>query len=268
MKKTFAVTAFVFAASAAFAVPTVNGVLTDSDYTTPVVSNAINSGYGPHGIVSLRTFRDATDLYVGLSGTAEGNGNNFRLVVGRVNTPTGIQSGTALTGGNDGLSPFSGFNRVLAADADLAVRFSGAGGGTSTNGFVSVINYRTGLTEVVGADVFIGNPTNGTAVTQATGFATGVSVAYTPGATYPTEGNAGVEIKIPLAAIGATASDALELFAVQGGGGGANISWSFVPGVLGYNTYDTIDFNALAPTQKITVAGTASIAGDTWKMFD
>ena len=188
---------------------TINGLLGAESYYPLATWTQANTGFGDHGIKSLNAVNDGTNLYVMIVGECENNGNDLFLFINVSDVTTGVNAGTQLPAGNDGLSPFNNCRPTHDFQVDFGTRLTVAG----TDAFSSIIDYRSGGN----TDTYIGNcMTSGAATTVSSGAFNGVIFAYKHEGTMSAVTNQGWEIKIPLSALGATASSSFELMAAYG----------------------------------------------------
>ena len=183
---------------------------------------------GPHseadrGLQALYVGHTATTLNLLLTGSAESAGGSYRALVLYLNTPgqAGAAAGQQLIGGNNGPSPLK-HRPTLDMQADYGFRVSvGPTSATANDVYFSRVSYVTGGPVAPGNDTYIGAGTKagGVVVAPATLDLPGARFAYfnTPTLTANTS-NSGLEIEIPLAALGAAgasvgAGSRIELFA-------------------------------------------------------
>ncbi|MET4076210.1 glycosyl hydrolase 53 family protein [Hymenobacter sp. UYCo722] len=183
---------------------------------------------GPHaeadrGLQALYVGSTATTLNLLLTGSAESAGGSYRALVLYLNTAgqPGAPAGQQLMGGNNGPSPLK-HRPTLDMQADYGFRVSvGPTSATASDVYFSRVSYVTGAPVVPGNDTYLGAGTKagGVVVAPATLDLAGARFAYfnTPALTANT-GNSGLEIEIPLAALGAAgasvgAGSRIELFA-------------------------------------------------------
>jgi len=216
---TFLMLAGLIIAPATLAQPTVDGDLTDADYIELGTVTG-NSGFGDVGIASVSAYADENNLYIGIEGKLDISNSEFREFVIFVNadTPQGIASGTALPSGSDGLSPFGSLDgMILDAEVDYGIRVTGSPAsncsGSSGCAFASIVNY-VDFTSGDAQDNFeVEVPSDGSA---ATGSNTGGSYAYQDASGLSTVNGTGLELSLPLSALGATGADNIQLFVFHG----------------------------------------------------
>ncbi|GAA4031040.1 hypothetical protein GCM10022409_14090 [Hymenobacter glaciei] len=183
---------------------------------------------GPHsetdrGLQALYVGSTATTLNLLLTGSAESAGGSYRALVLYLNTAgqLGAPASQQLIGGSNAPSPLK-HRPTLDMQADYGFRVSvGPTSATANDVYFSRVSYVTGGPVTPGNDTYIGagTKTGGVVVAPATLDLAGARFAYfnTPTLTTNTS-NAGLEIEIPLAALGAAgasvgAGSRIELFA-------------------------------------------------------
>ena len=183
---------------------------------------------GPHseadrGLQALYVGHTATTLNLLLAGSAESAGGSYRALVLYLNTAgqPGAPASQQLIGGNNGPSPLK-HRPTLDMQADYGFRVSvGPTSATANDVYFSRVSYVTGAPVVPGNDNYLGAGTKagGVVVAPATLDLAGARFAYfnTPTLTANTS-NSGLEIEIPLAALGAAGASVgpgsrIELFA-------------------------------------------------------
>lgn len=192
----------------------VDGDTTDASYVSIGTFTGSHS-YGDHGLLELKAYADATDLYFGIVGESEDNsGNELYLFFGSNGSSAGVAAGTQLPAGSDGLSPFGGgsaFRPRLDFECDFGIRMTRDSG---PNTYVSIVDYRSGGN----TDTFIANLGAGGSHTQVGGPYNGLQVAYTDSGLLSSNTGQGLEIKFPLSTIGATArlSETVQALALYG----------------------------------------------------
>ena len=216
MKKFISLFLFTFSL-VAFAQPTVDGNLSDSEYSTIATKQNTNNGFGSAIDVSkIVYYPDATNsiLYIGVEGklnTASNDGIGIWLNISGTGSPTGTSAGNNL-GGITGAGHYmqDATNPNFKADFEVDYMFAINPGSSSTNCYVNAAS-RVGTP----AGIYLGNcGQSGSSLdysTTGTVFANGhtITFAFNNGG----GANQGFEIKIPFAAIGATSSMNLTAFA-------------------------------------------------------
>ncbi len=216
MKKAFLIILFL-CSFIAYAQPTINGDLSDSDYSTVATKGNINSGFGPNiDIQKIVYYPDATNniLYFGVEGklnTGTNDGIGIWIDIEGSSSPDGADAGSNL-GSISGAGHYmeDGANPNFKADFEVDYMFA-------INLGSSPINCYINAAERIGpaAGVYLGNcgqsgssfdySTNGTV------FANGhtITFAFDNAGTF----NKGFEIKIPFGAIDATSAMTIKFFA-------------------------------------------------------
>ena len=251
MKKIFTLAAAGMLATASFgaqAQVTVDGQLTAPEITAGnyvLIGKYTNPrGFGDAGLLSLYAASTSTKVYFFLGGTVETNGNAFQLFLDLPAT-TGVPVGTALPAGSSGTS----FEKMkakmdLPVDLALALRSDGTGfkieGATYTPVLATSKNL-TGTTPLTGNGDILTLPTDAAFPMLAMAKvayknATGGKVSANPGNTTPNTaaayggvGTFGLEVELDRAALGATGTPALTVFALQNGGDGGFLSSDYIP---------------------------------------
>lgn len=251
MKKFFtlvAVGAMAATALGAQAQVTVDGVLNSTELTTGnyvLLGKYTNPrGFGDAGFLSLYAASTATKVYLFLGGTVEANSNAFQLFLD-LPAITGVPMGTALPAGTAGTS----FEKMTAkmdlpVDLALALRSDGTGfkiEGATYTAVLATSKNLTGTTPLAGDGTAMTLPTDaafpGLAMAKvAYKNATGGKVSANPGnttpntsATYGGVGTYGLEIELDRAALGATGTPILSVFALQNNGDGGYLSSDYIP---------------------------------------
>ncbi|GAB3857540.1 hypothetical protein GCM10028822_31400 [Hymenobacter terrigena] len=212
------------------------------------------------GLKALYVGYTATTLNILVAGSAEAaTSGNYRALVLYLNTPvrTGAPAGVQL-GGGDNQSPLK-HRPTLDMQTDYGFRVSV--GPTATDVYFSNVSYVTGTgAPTAGTDTYVGQGNkSGTVVTSPLTATTlpGTRFAYLNTANLTANtGNAGLEIEIPLAALGTpllTAGSRLDLFAAFTDGDGIFYS-DVIPQITGRTTALGTDPNFT------TIPGTQSVA--------
>lgn len=232
--------------------PTINGDLSDAQYTTVGTFTSGRNSYGDgNDIGAIRFYTDNTTLYIGITGELNSNNNivlfmNFSGYGGRgagnpldpdnLNDATvGCFAGTGLDGA------------ILDMDADFAIAFN-EGGDMSTVFYADGIRYGSNLGSEVPNNAFIGNTPNqsGTPASLNTASAFGgtgnMSLAYNNG--FSGDSDFGIEFSIPITAFpGVTNAQTVQFFAVITNANG-QVSDETIPGNPGnINTGMGMDYD-------------------------
>lgn len=164
------------------------------------------------GLQALYVGYTATTLNIMVVGSAEApdvtTTFGYRALVLYLNTParSGVPAGLQLPGGLDPGSPLK-HQPTLDMQADYGFRVSvGPATATVNDVYFSAVSYVTGTAVAAGTDPYVGQGSKtGTVVTSATSVLPGTRFAYfnTANLTANTT-NAGLEIEIPLSALGST----------------------------------------------------------------
>lgn len=210
------------------------------------------------GLKALYVGYTATTLNILVAGSAEAaTSGNYRALVLYLNTPlrSGAPAGVQL-GGADNQSPLK-HRPTLDMQADYGFRVSVGPGATDV--YFSNASYVTGTgAPTAGTDTYVGSGNkNGTVVTSTATVLPGTRFAYLNTANLTANtGNAGLEIEIPLSALGTpllTAGSRLDLFAAYTDGDGVFFS-DVIPQITGRTTTLGADPNFT------TIAGSQSVA--------
>ena len=219
------------------------------------------------GLKALYAGYTATTLNLLVVGSAEAPDatvtSGYRSLIVYLNTParSGVPAGVQLAGSSDGQSPLK-HRPTLDMQVDYGFRVS-VGGATATASdvYFSAVSYVTGAgTPAAGTDPYVGQGSKAGAVVTAAAAATvlpGARYAYFNTATVTANTtNAGLEIEIPLAALGGTALTAgsrLDLMAAYTNSDGGFFS-EIIPQIAGRTTTLGVDPNFT------TIAGTQALA--------
>jgi hypothetical protein len=221
------------------------------------------------GLKALYVGYTATTLNIMLVGSGESaTAGAYRAFILYINTParTGAPAGVQLPGGLDTGSPLA---HRPTLDMQVDYGFRTVVGPGATDVYFSAVSYVTGTgTSPVGTDPYIGSGTKtGTAVTSTAAVLTGARYAYLNTASLTANtNNAGVEIEIPLSALGGTAvttGSRIDLFAAFTDSNGQFITADVIPAVPGRTTAfgTNPDFTTIAGTQAVGfVLGTGVLA--------
>ena len=268
----------------AYAQITVDGRVTASEIGTGSGKYRLVSSYtGTHleadrGLKALYVGYTATTMNLMLVGSAQSaTAGAYRAMVVYLNTPArpGTPAGTRLAGGNDtGGSPLA---HRPTMDMQVDYGFRTVVGSAANDVYFSAVSYATGAgTPTPGTDSYVGQgTTSGAVVTNA------ATSSVLPGARYAyfntaslsantAAVNAGMEIEIPLSALGGTAltaSSQLDLFAAFTDSNGQFITADLIPEVAGRTTGFGIDpdFTLIAGNQFVatTLGGGSNTTGIT-----
>ena len=210
MKKLFILLA-TFSLISVFAQPTINGDLSDSDYTEIATKQNSNSGFGTNIDVSkIVMYPDVTNnhLYFGVVGklnTSSNDGIGIWLDLSQV---SGVASNTAL-GGSPGTHYMNSSYNNFRADFEVDYMFS-INPGSSSNCYVDVVRVAgTRASQYLGNCGLSGSSTSNT---SSDFFSSGsVTFAFNNSGT----SNRGFEIRIPFSQLGSgvTSSGNVRLFA-------------------------------------------------------
>jgi hypothetical protein len=203
--------------------PTIDGDISDlegSDSATQTVAGSFGSGVGE--LLNMRVSYDATNLYVGIAGLAEGTGasgtRGFWLVVDSV--PAMGQNTLSISTGPGGAQGLSGAVLESGFDADYVLFWQNGDGGNRQNYFLNVVDLNASSETFYGtfdvdADTFSASGS------EPVGFAADYDGDSTSGNFSATEG---FEFQIPLSALGIPGGSPLRVLA--GSGDGGNGYWS------------------------------------------
>ena len=214
--------------------PTVDGETTESGYVTLGTSPAEPGGSFTGGVTALKAYSGPDTLYIALegkirNGQADGTFREMMLFV-NAKSVDGIDPGTMLPPGSDGLSPFCCVDSTrMDMETDFGIRLSG---GDSPQAFASFADYAgyvagdsTGSGQVM--DTFEGTVVpDGPSVV---GGATGGVYAYDDTSDISMVDGTGWEMGIPHDSLGTSESDKFQFFAVYGDVEGDTISATLVP---------------------------------------
>ncbi|WBA42221.1 T9SS type A sorting domain-containing protein [Hymenobacter canadensis] len=193
----------------------------------------------------------------------------YRALVLYLNTParTGAPAGLPLLGSADGQSPLRHIP-TLDMQTDYGFRASvGPATAAATDVYFSAVSYVTGTAVAAGTDPYVGQGSKtGAVVTSATTVLPGTRFSYfnTANLTANTT-NAGLEIEIPLSALGTTtltAGSRLDLMAAYTNSNGDFFS-DVIPQIAGRTTALGVDpdFSTIAGTQAVAfVLGSGVLA--------
>jgi len=287
---------FTLAATGLFAVAslgakaqfTVDGKASAAEIGTGIGKYQLAGSYtGTHfvadrGLKSLYVGYTATTLNLMLVGSGEAPNGDYRAFVIYMNTParTGTPAGVQLAGGNDGSSPLA-HRPTMDMQVDYGFRcvVGGATSGSTTGGpnevYFSAVSYVTGTgAPTVGSDPYVGQGSKAGAVVAA-----GATATVLPGTRYAyfntanltantTSINGGLEIEIPLTALGGTpltAGSQIDLFASYIDSNGQFITWDVIPQIAGRTTPLGTDpnFTTIPGNQFVSFAlGTGALASN------
>ena len=222
---------------------------------------------GPHseadrGLQALYVGSTATTLNLLLAGSAESAGGSYRALVLYLNTAgqPGAPAGQPLIGGNNAPSPLK-HRPTLDMQADYGFRVSvGPTSATANDVYFSRVSYVTSAPIAPGTDTYIGagTKTGGVVVAPATLDLAGARFAYFNTPTLATNStNSGLEIEIPLAALGAAGATVgpgsrIELFAAYTDADGVFLT-DVIPTIPGRTTVlgSNPDFTAIPGNQYV-----------------
>ena len=256
---------------------TVDGQATAAEIGTGAGKYQLAASYsGNHldadrGLKALYVGYTATTLNIMLVGSGESaTSGAYRAFILYLNTParSGAPTGVQLPGGLDTGSPLA-HRPTLDQQTDYGFRTVVGPGATDV--YFSAVSYVTGTSTPVGTDPYIGNSTKtGTAITSTTAVLPGARYAYLNTASLTANtANSGVEIEIPLSALGGTALAAgsqIDLFAAFTDSNGQFITADVIPQVAGRTTAfgSNPDFTTIAGTQSVGfVLGSGPLASRT-----
>jgi hypothetical protein len=271
MKKIFTLLSFIACtASTAFAQITINGDMSESAYTTLATKGTTYTPcFGPMDATAIKVTKDASNFYIGVVGKIElGNDNGISLWLnfsGLTGTAAGSNLQTTLPADIYGLHHFDD-NFVADFEVDYMIVAYSGGASTDNRCYIKAAR-RVGTPQASYIDEL------GTSGLEFAGLVgANAPIFLTPGITmaFKNTGTAtsGLEIKIPFAAVGLTASNniSVEAFAtvVSSTGYYSNITVpgrvNRVPvpmgdvgclGSFGTGVYDnamTMNFNTLSTT--------------------
>lgn len=266
--------ALFFCLSSAFltAQPTINGDLSDAQYTTVGTFTSNQDGYGAGNTLgTIRFYTDNTTLYIGITGEVNSNNNvvlfmNFSGYGGRgAGNPLDPDNASDATAGCFAGTGLDG--AILDMDADFAIAFNE--GNSSTNFYADGIRYGSNLGSEVQNNAFIGNTANqsgtpasfNTASAFGGGMGNNMSLAYNSGFSLPTNPNFGIEFSIPIAALpGVTNAQTVQFFALITNANGeasnetipgnpGNTNLGFDPNFFGIAGQDFFTSSAMLPVE-------------------
>jgi len=205
-----------------YAQPTVDGDLSDANYTTLATKLNSNAGFGSAIDVSkIVYYPDVTNsvLYIGVVGKLDVTSNNEIAVwlnVTGTGSPTGIAAGNSL-GVNNGSAGYIGDNTNpnYKADFEVDYMFGFNPGGTPSTPNTSNVYFDAGKLVGTAKDYYQGSCNQtGTSATNSNENGT-VFGQNTITFAFNNDGgtNHGLEMAIPFAQIGATSSMSIEVFA-------------------------------------------------------
>lgn len=239
-----------------FAVPTIDGDSSDSDYTVIASYTSGQDGFGfGNNIDKINYFADGTDMYIGIPCDLNSNnnvvlffdfsgydGNDSGNPIGESSTVGIFQSGGFTNDASDG-------GCTMDFEVDYAFAFN-EGNGT-TNFFVDAVRYGTGgLNDPIFTSGFLGNTSDQTGTSanipssETAGIsANGIQIAYNNGG----GANQGIEIKFNYASMaGVDNSQTVNMFVMIASSGGFS-SNETIPGNPGIsNPGDNAKFHSLA----------------------
>ncbi|GAB4405151.1 MAG: hypothetical protein OHK0039_05980 [Bacteroidia bacterium] len=211
--------------AALFAQPTVDGIINDPSYVVIATYTGTNDGFGTsNDLGALHLYSDGTDLYLGITGELENNGNQFAIFLD-FSGYGGAPAGTALPVGSGYPGNLAG--TILASELDFLLHANRGNGSTPNSLYIDAVRY--GTTSILGTG-YVGE-------VNLTGSSTYVSTGAALGTIFGGEGtanmttafrgdfattpDAGWEMRIPLAAFpGVDATMTLRvLVAVTSGSG-------------------------------------------------
>ncbi len=212
------VTMMILISAMASAQPTINGDMSDVNYTQLASYTSTRDGFGSSNDLGvIKSYQDGTNIYLGITGELTSNDNviiffNFSGYSGRgTNTLTAATSGGVLN--NIG-------SAKMDMDVDYALAFNEGSG--STNLYLDAARY--GTTGHV-ASAYIGSTSDQTGTSASVDLGTtfggtgNIQFAYNNG--FSGDANKGIEMKIPIAAFsGVTNAQSLSVFAIIVSSGG------------------------------------------------
>lgn len=205
----------------------------------------------------------------------------YRGIVLYINTPAraGVPAGVALVGGSDNSSPLK-HHPTMDMQVDYGFRASiGSAAATASDVYFSAVSYVTGTAVTAGSDPYIGQGSKAGALVTAASTATvlpGTKLSYFNTATVTANTtNAGLEIEIPLSALGGTALTAgsrVDVMAAYTDADGGFFS-EVIPQIAGRTTTLGIDpnFTTITGTQSVAFAlgsGVLASRNETATAFD
>jgi hypothetical protein len=219
-------------AASAFAVRqtsavTIDGTLSDLDDLTTVQASTNSFGAGVTDLYNLRVTNDATYLYLGVSAKLDTAGGTRGLWV-ILDSKSGGQNALSISTGPGGAQGLSGtiLEQNPDLNADYVLFLQNGDTGNRQNYFMDVVDLQGASSTYYG--VFDGTANTFTASgNEPLGFQAaidnGETAANPSGAATATKG---IELRIPLSAIGTTDSGANTLQVLVGAGDGGNGFWS------------------------------------------
>ena len=231
---------------------TVDGRTDDPNYVE-LASGPPNPGMNfTGGVVGLKAHAGPDSLYIAVEGklrAGQGDGTFREMMLFLNGSATdGVDSGTPLPPGSDGLSPFIATDgMIMDADTDYGIRITG---GDNPQAFVSIVDYVSFAPGDDNAqDAFEGTvpSLDGTPVT---GGATGGTYAYRDTSDLASATRTGFELALPYSAIGAAPGDAFQFFAFYGDVEGDALAATLLPDDGTDATYgNSEDWTAVPGTQ-------------------
>ncbi|MBF9237959.1 T9SS type A sorting domain-containing protein [Hymenobacter sp. BT683] len=266
MKKIFtlaAASAIVASSLGAQAQITLDGKVTAAEIAATNTANKyqlVSTYAGVHsvadrGLQTLYVGASATKLYVAVVGAFLQSGT-YPAVILYLNVPgkTGVAAGTKLAGGAAGDSPLKHKPTMdFEVDYGIRVNFDAT---PANGGYFSFADYSGGNVTGGVPDAYQGNVKPGTALTASatTGPLKDARVAYTNAASVLTNtDNSALEFEFDLAALGLTATSAVDMFVAYTNDGGIFTTDIFPPVVGRATAFDADqDFTAIAGKQFLT----------------
>ncbi len=248
MKKLVTVSFLLFVFSIiSYAQPTVNGDLSDSQYTTIATKQNSNLNWGSIDVSKIVYYPDVTNsvLYLGVVGKLDVTSNNgigIWLNVSGTGSPTGIAAGDTLSvsGGGHYIGGSGGTKFKADFEVDYEFAFNPGSGSTSVYWDASKL-VGTAKNEYQGACNQTG--TSATNSNASGNIFTQNSITFA----FNNDGgtNHGLELAIPFAQIGATSAMSIQVFAFIVSNT-AYFSDITVPGNLSSDPGNNADFSSLS----------------------
>jgi subtilisin family serine protease len=200
--------------SAMSSVPTIDGYMSESNYTGIGYFTSGRNGFGDdNDLKTIRYYADGADIYIGITGELTSNDN--LLLFFNFSGYSGRGTGTLSNGGSDaGVFKHIGGSR-MDFDVDFALAFNE--GNSSTNFYIDACRYGSG-TPVIATGYIgnIGSQLGGSAefnLGTIFGGSGNIKIAYQNN--FASDSLSGIEMKIPIAAFaGVTNTQQIQLFAV------------------------------------------------------
>jgi hypothetical protein len=208
--------AIVLSSVYVLAQPSIDGLLTDPQYSQVAIKLNTNAGWGPNiNVYKIVYFADYTNsqLYLGVEGKLDGSGNGIGvwLNVTGTGSPSGKVAGQALgiSGGGHYIGGNGGSNMNFKADFEVDYMFAFNNGGGTTCWFDAGKHVGSSIGHFQGSSNLIGTPSTNDKDTGYVFTLNSITFAFDNAGT----ANMGLEMRIPFSEIGATSAMDIEVFA-------------------------------------------------------